>query len=277
LPFPSHINGFTTLKGAKHLATQIRKMVVKTVPLTGVSLSKEGFDTAMHRASNKLGCFFYCWAILAIPVVTALLLWMLVFGVAGFVFAIQALVVGSATYQESCQNRYGVWMIVFGSLIMGSTFFSCCCIKPANKEDEEDKKRENPCQWLITLINLANFGWLCYGINIIYSNPTDICNQSQYDVFKLIVMFMFWGSIAILAACLFLCISVLPVVAFAADEVRSDLRKRDDDSREANPNAADIEKGDGTLKPKQPIPVAAAQAVVEKPKTSENEQQVAAV
>jgi hypothetical protein len=242
--------------------------MVKTVPLTDVSLDREGCKMAFDRAHEKLGCFFIFWAILAAPVVIALCLWLTVYAVASFVFAVQALIVGTATYQQAdCQNRYGVWLIVYGSLIVASAFFSCFCMSPGKKDED----RKNPCQILVTLIGLANFGWLCYGINIVYSNPTDICNQSQYDVFRMIVMFMFWGAIAILGASLFLCCSVFPVVAAAADDFKADANKSANNAVPAQ--ATDLEKGE-SVPATAKVPVTKAE---EKLKTSENEQQVAAV
>jgi hypothetical protein len=161
------------------------------------------------------------------------MLFLAAFGIAGFVFAIQALVVGVDTYNlpgtmqnvsgievlvPNCQRTVGLWLVVYGSLMISNVGLTCIC--PAQK-NEDGESNGNFCS---NLVSLACFGWLCYGVNIISAPgnyPNADCSPSQYGVFVMMVNFMFWGGIALIVGSIFLvCISV-PIVALGEQQPRA--------------------------------------------------------
>ena len=195
--------------------------MVRRVPGTDVSLNKDGAQRVFDNARERMGCCFVIWMIFFGPIFIGIFLGIATIGIANLVFAIQALVVGANTYQgPDCQRTIGQWLIVYGSLVLGSTVLGCCCGERRKDDESDEPPKGNICQFVGHLCGFAAFGWLCYGINIIYDNPGTYqqCNPSQWDVFHLIVMFMFWGSIAVLGSVIFLCCCIFPVIVTFADE-----------------------------------------------------------
>lgn len=157
---------------------------------------------------------------LLVPILVALALGALTVLIASFVFAIQALVVGVEYYPSKiqCESTMGVWMVVYGSLAIGVSGLQCLCNgvpRGADDNDDDDKPPgSKPLGPLINLINLASFGWLCYGMNIILANTDHVgqCNDSLYGVFHLMIYFMFFGTMAILCALCFILCGVIPAI-----------------------------------------------------------------
>jgi len=248
--------------------------MVRKVPGTDVEVSKEGVTEAWQRASKKLGCCFVCFTCLMAPVLFGFILFPIVYGVASLVFAIQGLVVGSATYNtanQPCEHTTGVWMIVFGSLVLGNTVLSCCCNPGHKKEAEHDDDENNSrgsCICLLSLIRLAVIGWLCYGMSIVYSPSSDhSCESSQYNVFQLIVLFMFYGMVAMVGTAIILLCTLCPILVMIKSEAAAEeQRKKEQTEQEA---AAAAAVGDQLDKMEAGVHPASQPAVAEKSITDE--------
>jgi len=126
---------------------------------------------------------------------------------ASIFFAIQGLVVGVQSYndpyQEGCQRTAGIWMIVYGSLIISRLISPLCCACKYSRV-----RTENGIVTFIfkidfvqTIFELVIFSWLCYGMSLI-SNPVEAweisCVDSQYQLFSTMVMYMFCSSFAMI-------------------------------------------------------------------------------
>jgi hypothetical protein len=213
-----------------------------------LKMDQEGFRLLVKEAQKKLGCWFFFYCIFVFPLVVMLFLGMATAAIASLVFGIQALVVGSATYQgQPCENTIGVWMIVYGSLGVAGAVLSCICPdKSPNKttDPSEDQDKTNPCSCLASLIMLVNAGWVCYGMYLVYDNPLyyEVCNASQFQVFKLIVQFNFFIGIAVLGlmAVVSFCLCPIMLVFYADDcECVSTDTMKDEESLE-HPSVAKI-------------------------------------
>jgi hypothetical protein len=111
----------------------------------------------------------------------------------------------------NCMNIVGVWLIVFGSLGLAG----CClgnCIIRTNKPDGTVEQKATPLSVLGNLTSLACLCWLFYGTHLVYTEPWLACNASQYHVFYILIMFMFWLFIAVL--CGFLLIFVVMTILY---------------------------------------------------------------
>jgi hypothetical protein len=214
--------------------------------------------------------------LLVAPIAFGYFLFFAAYGVATFVFGIQALKVGFDTYNlpgtlqnvsgievlvPNCQRTVGYWLLVYGSLVI--TYAGLPCICP----DEFGQSTGNNllCSYFVWL---ASFGWLCYGVNII-SNPANYpnadCSPSQYQVFVLMVNFMFWGGITILVGWIFLmCISVSITAIEDAEHVRA-ARAHEAAARAHEDAARAYEAAARAQAPAQapPVPVQAAPAPVQ--------------
>ena len=163
-------------------------------------LSIQGTKNTMNliqKQSNTCGfiltfCLVISWFLLSVTMM-----------IANLVTSIQALVVGVPTYrnsEQSCENYIGTWLVVFGSIglgMIGMNLLSEACLKPI--DEEKSAPRPSCFGFLLQLISLGQLGWICYGLSIVYGGNTlqyQNCSPSQYHVFWLIVMLMFWGYIA---------------------------------------------------------------------------------
>lgn len=169
---------------------------------------------ASERACGAVGGTL--WMCFVMPVAAVGFLAVAAGSIATLVFAIQGLVVGTATYQgPACQYQIAVWMLVSGSFIVGNVFVGCCTYKKRDEPGAEPPTiLQNCCGCLSALIGLFLFGWLIYGVALVYGDQRfalQACNPSQYEVFRVIVMFDFWFMIAVLCFSLFVCLCVLPV------------------------------------------------------------------
>jgi hypothetical protein len=141
-----------------------------------------------------------------IPLVCLFILVFLTFGVASTVFSIQALVVGADTYQSGpqCQRDVGVWLIVFGSLTLGGGCLKNC--KENSKEVNENGELVD-VQKPTLLSNIGNLAatvgtcWLFYGVSLVYNQPRLACNQSQYHVFYILVLVLFYLWVSVMGLC----------------------------------------------------------------------------
>ena len=193
--------------------------MVLRLPGTDVELSRRTFDQVSTNARRaKLST---CGYLLVMALLTTVFL-LLVIGVSGFVviylvLSIVSLEAGARTYQQApdCQHTIGVWLVVFGSLGLSSLVLELCC----GPKDSEGNKLLRP-NVVSCMIILVEFGWLCYGVNIVYFNPSNypVCNPSQWQVFQLVVMIMFWGAIATIAVVLLLYFFLLPLMGWIASE-----------------------------------------------------------
>lgn len=144
-----------------------------------------------------------CCSPLVVPVAVTCILFLFTMQIASLVFGIQALVVGTATFQATpCANTIGVWLIVYGTLSIANCALSFLC---GGKGDDGDERSGCLLGTFINLVSLVTFGWLCYGMYLVYTPGTlKACNPSQFQVFELMTLFMFYGSVAALVGSLFL-------------------------------------------------------------------------
>ena len=187
--------------------------MVRNIPGTDVELSTNGASEAFNRLQVSGGICGVLLLVLLLPLILLISLFVITYAIASIVFSFQALIVGADTYSNSnCTNTVGVWLIVFGSLGLANFVFSCCCNVVINtSKDEDQQPRFNI---FATILGLTQLAWLFYGVSLVY-NPPDIidCNASQFHVFRTLVLFMFWGLIAILASLLLLTCLLLPALA----------------------------------------------------------------
>lgn len=222
---------------------------MQKIPLTDYEASKEGFEKLMAKAKDQFGPCFPIMLCLVAPFGVALLLFVMVLGVASIVFAIQALVVGVATYQgEPCENTVGVWLVVYGSLVVGSVGLNCLCGSAARMgEDDDAKPRGNIFMAIANLASLASFGWLCYGINLVYYPGTfRACNPSQFAVMEMMVLFMFYGTIAVIVGIIIMVTALCPLLCVLAENMEENIEKEMEAERQAElqANAASDAKKD---------------------------------
>jgi hypothetical protein len=208
--------------------------MTRNIPGTDFELSTKGISGAYERAKEKGGIFFLLFLFVLIPLLVLTLLGGLLMVVAGIVFAIQGLVVGARTYQggfQNCQYIPGYWMIVFGSLLLGTLILPCCC-PPVGPM----KTTAATCGFLIFLIlALATLAWICYGVHLVYyPSPFYQCNPSQYTIFDRIVMFMFWGIIALIAALLLLTCCAIPILGGGVAKAAAATAREEDRNRMGN-------------------------------------------
>jgi hypothetical protein len=195
--------------------------MVRKLPGTDVDLSSRGFSELQERGREKYGVCFVLLMCLLTPILVGVMLGALTLIIAACVFAIQALVVGVATYQDplnTCQWTVGYWMVVFGSLYFASCGLQCLCSAGGRDSADAEGHESNPstlCSCISGCISLANLGWLSYGVYLVYNQSETLikCNPAQYQTFNLMVMFLFWGFVAAMSTALFLLCCVLPCVS----------------------------------------------------------------
>jgi len=196
--------------------------MVRKIPGTDIEMSQAGGEEIYGRASKRFGFCTALFLLIAVPISIGVVLGALTLGIATLVFAIQGLVVGSATYTDpfldNCQYTVGVWMIVFGSLTLTNCMISTCC-----------GGGEEPIR-LVQIINstlgFVTFAWLCYGLNIVYNPGRYACSPSQFQVFSLMVQFEFWGMIGLLIALIFLVCLLGPIIAVVTEEKKNEELER---------------------------------------------------
>ena len=186
------------------------------IPGTYIELSRLGVRRVHDQVFIHFGILGVLALVLSEILGVLLLVTLVILTIAGLVFAIQALVVGSQILDDekyaSCR-AVAQWMLVFGSFVLTGFFCSCCC-------ENRSRAGETPAvTWIgvaSRFVHLFNFIWTCYGMYIV-TNPGSYptCSPSQYSVFTLMVLFMFWGSMTmiILISCLALLLwPILPVL-----------------------------------------------------------------
>ena len=197
--------------------------------------SQERTERVYKRvAAMPCGALLLC--VLA-PLGVCTVLWAVVLGVSNLVFVIQALVVGSATYQNKCgPTAYvGQWMIIWGSLGLGS-----CCLQQCQSKDEEGRAKDNIISVIGKLAGLTGFAILCWGMNIVYTQGNAVykCSPSQYNVFVIMVNYMLWGSVALLAAASVLMCVFLPIGVMFVEDVEKEGKKQEASKPAAGAGAA---------------------------------------
>lgn len=148
-----------------------------------------------------------------------LLFHVLLMAFASLTFAIQGLVVGSETYHgnqtlpfdpNSCSFKLGVWMIVSGSLFCFLCFFNCCiknrCCTVQSQEDSEKRDSNNCFKNIAFIVKLVIFAWDIYGMVLLYTQKD--CDDSQFQVFSVMVQFLFYGGLILGVLTALLCCSM---------------------------------------------------------------------
>ena len=111
------------------------------------------------------------------------------------VFAIQSLIVGPSIYLSPspiCSKGIGKWLVVFGSLGVFSVIASLLTLKFLRTRKK----------FFVPIVCFsAVLGWLLYGVDQMYTgtNPTLSCTVTQYNTFRMIVLYLFWGLVALLS------------------------------------------------------------------------------
>ena len=118
----------------------------------------------------------------------------LVYAVAGVVLLVQAFVVGADTHSSECEATatVGTWMLWWGSL---SLVGGCCA--PCKRNENE----ETPCSFIGRLANLASIGAVFWGFHLWRTRGDAIraCSESQFNVFNVMINFLMWGFVGMLA------------------------------------------------------------------------------
>jgi hypothetical protein len=145
------------------------------------------------------------------PLALAVGLFGIAYYVAGIVFAIKATITGLDTYDvdPACQHRVGKWLLVYGCLGILATLMSCCGRSTRVKPD--GTLGQGGASPIESLAVFAQFSWLIYGLTILFRREDDLkpCNEAQWELFSLIVKFMFYGMLALFATgALLFCIGV---------------------------------------------------------------------
>ncbi len=136
------------------------------------------------------------------------------------VFAVQALVVGVQTFPgnetdtTSCTFNVSVWMIVYGSFVFAFIIFTLCikntcCTVPKKQRGilllcygggsssatvVPGKTEPNVlCKFIRHLFILFGIAWEIYGMVLFYREKG--CDASQFQVFSVMVQFLFYGEI----------------------------------------------------------------------------------
>jgi len=214
---------------------------------------REHFQAHLAKVRTALGPFFGIYFAIVAPLFALFSIGFLTFSVAIFVFGIQALVVGDATlHGTECERSMAIWMIVFGSLVVAKQALACCCdgSRRGRNDDEECTTQTNKCKHRSTrekrrnnlvgaLFGSAIVAWLCNGMVKLYADDTinAECNPSQYDVFRLIVLFNFFFIVALLGTGLLLCCFVLPLKT--ATGIELDKFESDCECGSSNPECSD--------------------------------------
>jgi predicted membrane protein len=199
----------------------------------------------LERSRKNISAPSKCLHIISVPFMILLVLGRIMLICALFVFAIQALTVGTNTYKNpDCQHTVGVWMIVFGSLSVFFTFLwvvsvVCCQSKIETKEDGKTEEKPNLFLGSVTgLVTLVLWCWIFYGTHLVYNiGSLQNCDPSQLAVFNLMVLFLFWTFIGLLFGFILLYCLFIPVLAliFGGDAEKKAVPGY-------SPPAADLEK-----------------------------------
>ena len=190
--------------------------------LTGASRSYE-------RAKLKYGPRGAITFASAICLAFLVVIWAVILCVSSIVFAVQALVVGSQALDNSkdgpCQTM-AQWMVTFGSFVLVGCFLSICC---ESRSREDEHKVLTIFGFLTRFFHLLTFCWVCYGFSLLTRHNYSSCSASQFNVFALMTLYMFWGTMAILIAVGLILCAFFPMRSIFAQIDGFSALKQDDD------------------------------------------------
>jgi len=187
----------------------------KLIPGTSIEASAEGAKEVRQALRRQCGgccsLFFLC---LLVPLAIATGLFVIILGVAFLAFSIQALVVGSDTINDPTLTEcrfISQWLLVFGSLTVGGCLLTCCA--EAVRSKTTDPTPLQSCWFAVPrLLHLVTLGWVICGLVVTY-NPGSYpsCSPSLYQVFQVMVNFLFWGTVALMSAALVVSCLMVPI------------------------------------------------------------------
>jgi hypothetical protein len=134
-------------------------------------------------------------------------------------------IVGAQTYQTAspCDALVGQWLLVFGSL--GFIFIGLGVVGVF-------KDMRDLTQILQFLILLVQVAWLLYGMNILATQSNAGCSASQWNVFSILVNFMFFGLFALMATAILSLLLLIPLLSGIVTDMGAQVAKKEDGETE---------------------------------------------